>query len=438
MVWLAAAVLAMPALAQTGGFGGPSVLSRGTRPATRASGPPVTVTGSLMLAGTYSSGLTPVATDAQGNLFDDDSYGGSIGWNLIASKQGKRSTSYFSYSGGYQAYTSSKFLNYANQDARFAFSRQLTRRWQTYISLSAATYGSVLNNVKAPSTDELVAQLPRPELEIVDARYYALSAALGLSYQKSARLSFNMQAGAARQSRQSRALSSSQGYLGTGNMSYMLNRRQQIGVSVGYGTYFLRGGFGEASYVTTQFNYGRVLNPRWYFNVSGGVYQSDSTRERTVAVDPVIAQLTGQAFTVEAFRGKRKSGSGSANLSGRLRNNASVNFSYDRGISPGNGLYMMAEQETVMASVGFATRRRFRFDVGADWLKMKAITQQLEVASGYGGSANASYRIASFVHATGNVAFRNWEIGENTFSRNRFFASFGLSFSPGERPLLTF
>jgi hypothetical protein len=217
-------------------------------------------------------------------------------------------------------------------------------------------------------------------------------------------------------------------------MTYMLNRRQQIGVSYSYGTYYLTKDFGEAEVQAATFIYGRVLSRRWYLNLGVGTYQADSIRLQQVAVDPFIALLTGQTQTLEVFNGRRRGFSGRAEIAGRFRR-ATVNLAYNRGISPGNGVYFIAETETVSAGAGYETRRRFSMNGQAEWMRFKAVTQNIGNAVGYGGNFQAAYRLNKFLHLRASAHVYRWDINGAFFGRDRFFATLGLAYSPGELPL---
>jgi hypothetical protein len=45
------------------------------------------------------------------------------------------------------------------------------------------------------------------------------------------------------------------------------------------------------------------------------------------------------------------------------------------------------------------------------------------------------YRLTNILHLRGSAQFRKWDVNHSFFQRDRFFASIGLSFSPGELPL---
>jgi hypothetical protein len=431
---LAGVLLAYPALAQMGGFGGPSVLTRGTRPAGREGARPIYLRGSLDIMGIYQSGFISPATDERGNLIDEGSYGGGLGWNVSANRQGRRDNVFFGYGGNYSAYKRASYFSGLNQSLTLSYGRQLSRRWNMFLAQSGESYSNSLNNVRAPLTDEFTAELPGPEQEFIDNRYYALSSAAGLSYQKSARMSFSMSGGAMFARRHSEALASSNGFIGTGNMAYMLNRRTQIGVSYSYGTYYLTRHFGEGQIQSSNFIFGRLLSRRWYLNVGAGAYHADTKRLQRVPVDPFIAALTGQTETLEVFNGKRAGFSGQASVAGRFRE-ASVNLGYQRGVSPGNGFYFLAETESIFARVGYETRRRFSMFGRVDWMTLRAVTQDIGKSTSFGAGFDTGYRLTSILHLRGSVQVRRWDVNNAFFERNRFFASVGLSISPGELPL---
>lgn len=425
---------AIPSMAQVGGFGGPSILTRGTRPAGREGMRPIFFSGSLDLNGIYGQGLTPPATDDRGELVEEDAYGGEVAWTLTARRQARRDSFFVSYGGNYQGYTRATYFSGLNQMLNLTYSRQLTRRWTGFLSQAGLSSNNIFGTVPLQSTDEFSAQLPTSQSEIVDNRFLVLSSAGGLNYQRSARMAFSFSGGFMVQQRRSEALASSNGVIGTASMSYMVSRHQQIGVSYSYGTYYLRRGFGETDIQSTMFTYGRAVSRRWFVNLGGGVYRADSQRLRQVAVDPFIVLLTGQTSTLEVFRGIRQGFSGHGAISGRFRR-ASIDLRYQRGISPGNGVYFIAETESVGATAGYETTRRWSISVSADWNRMKGVTQDLGTAIGYGAGVHTRYRLNSILHLNGSVQVYRWDLDATAFNRNRIQARAGITISPGEIPL---
>jgi hypothetical protein len=429
--------MALPGAAQVGGFGGPAVLSRGTRPGGGDGARPLMVTGSVTLSGIYSTGLTSAATDGQGGSVEEDSYGANVAWRLMANRTGRRDAVFVAYGGGYTGYGSAQSFSGLNQSLTLSYTRQLTRRWTAFLGQSGITSNTILNEYAPAGTDLPIAEIPNPRMEILDSRYYLLSSAAGLNYQKSARLNFSMAGGALFSRRHSQSLASSNGFIGGGNMSYMMNRRQQIGVSYSYGTYYLTKSFGESQVMSSSVTFGRALNSRWFFNVGAGIYDVHSTRLRTVAVDPAIVLLTGQSQTLEVADVRRQGLAAEGGISGRLRH-TTVNFGYTRGITPGNGLYLTAERETVFANLGYSTQRRFSFSGQVEWNRLKATAQDIGQAKGFGGSIGMSYRLISVLHLTGSVYAYHWEIDQSGFARDRISAIVGISFTPGEYPVRLF
>jgi hypothetical protein len=394
---------------------------------------PATFRASLGLGAAYNSGLTAVATDDQGNTLDQDTFGGSVTWSLSGSKHDRRNGFFGSYSGSYDGYGAYGYYSGLSQHLNLTFRRQMSRRWGLFLAQAASNSNTIFNSTTRLGTDEFTADLPSPAQEILDVRSYYFSSAAGLNYQRTARLSFSLSGGTLITRRHSRALASSDGYLGTANISYRLSRRQEIGISYIYATFFLTRQFGETSVQSANLTFGRVLSPHWFINVGAGPNYVEYSRLSRVIVDPVIARLTGQSSTIAAVDGRRRGFNALGGISGRYRNTR-VQFGYLRAITPGNGLYFTSEQESVSAGLGYSTRR-FSFTGSASWNRLKAITQDLGNAQGYGGGLGASYRLARKVHFVSSANYLFWNIEPSTFRRERFYARVGVTLSSGDLPL---
>ena len=60
------------------------------------------------------------------------------------------------------------------------------------------------------------------------------------------------------------------------------------------------------------------------------------------------------------------------------------------------------------------------------------------VHQNFGAGVGMNYRLTSILHLTSSVGYYIQRVDGGNFDRNRFQATVGLSFSPGERPLSIF
>lgn len=435
---IAFAILAVPRVpAQFGGYVGPAILNRPSAGATRSSGRPVRLRGYLTTMGLYTSGLTGAFAGDNGELADDHSYGYSMGGGLLANYEDERSATAVDFSGFYNRFTRrfvytgpSLFLN-----ARHA--RQLNRRWSVTARAAGLTQEIVFPQRVTPLAPDL-GGLPDTAQEVFDNRLSTGLVGAGIGYQAGARLMLRASGDVITAQRQSTALVSFFGGSSTGELEYLLSRRQSIGATYNYSSIFFRRSFGELQHMTWLGTYGRRLSPRWNLKLAAGAYRMDYERLQSVAVDPLIVTLTGQRFTLAALSGTRYGGAGSAQLGGTFRL-CSVAFQYDRGVTPTNGVILAAERETGGASFTYTGLRNLNVGLSAMRTRFKSRFERGDRSEFWTANGGVNYRLVGPLYLTASYTYVHFTFSSaQSFARDRVFAAFGLTISPGEVPLSLF
>jgi hypothetical protein len=436
--FLAFALLATPCLpAQFGGYPNPAILNRPSAGANRSAGRPIRLRGYLTSMGLYTSGLTGASVANGGELVDDHSYGYSMGGGLLANYEDERSATSLDFSGFYNRFTRrfvytgpSLFLN-----ARHA--RQLGKRWSVMMRGAGLTQEIVFPQRVNPLAPDL-GGLPDTAQEVFDNRLSTGLLGAGIGYQPSARLVLRVSGDVITAQRKSTALVSFFGGSSTGELEYLWSRRQSIGASYNYSNIFFRRSFGELQHMTWLGTYGRRLSPRWNLKLAAGVYRMDYERLQSVAVDPLITALTGQRFTLAALSGTRYGGAGSAQLGGVFRL-YSLAFQYDRGVTPTNGVILAAEREAGGASFTYTGLRNLNVGLSAMRTRFKARFERGDRSEFWTGNGGLNYRLFGPLYLTGNYTYIHFTFSSaQRFARDRVFASFGVTLSPGEAPLPLF
>jgi hypothetical protein len=422
-------------------FRGPNILSRGTRPIGRSGDRPINLRGFVSIGAGYWGGLTRSATDDTGSFPNDNTYSGFLGFGGYGSRADVRSNTAASYRGGFQLFSKRAGYTGINQAGSVQHSRQIARRWSFFSQLGAASYSTVLSGVSPQPFDQPFFDPAQTQAnEVFDSRSYSVQAGAGVTYQKSARLTFGMSGGAFTVRRKSAALIGNESYFASGEMAYQLSRRTSVGAIYGFGTSFYRKGYGEAFFNTYQGAFSRVLSPRWQFSGTAGMYKIEMDQLRRVAVDPLVTLLTGQTSVLEAAYENHYGLAASAALSGRFqRSNFSLN--YYRGANPGNGFVLASQAESANAYYTNQGFSRIGSGVWASWTRFKPVlrnnnTQAYET---YGAGTGASLRLTEFLHFTISAGIYRSDMdfsGNSDLKRTRYLVSAGLTFSPGEVPLV--
>lgn len=344
---------------------------------------------------------------------------------------------------GYQANYTYSHTNLANpyrglnQDVNFTYERQLSRRWGFYTGETAGSQRSLLGLVRPTSQRNYFDQAYTSANEALDQRLKYVNVGGGMYFQKSSRWNFSADAGAFLVSRQSQALVSSRGERAQGEASYRLSKSQSIGAVYSFSHFYYVRGFGETYVHSVMLAYGRRLNRNWNLHINAGPHQADSERLRSVPVDPYIAALTGQASTIEAFRGVSRGLSVSAGLSGVYRKSYFYG-GYRRAVDPGNGLTLTALNDFVNFNYSYRTSRNVSMGFSLFGSRMNPLLTGADRGNSfraYGGSFNGSYRINDYVHALATMGWQKILYDQISVRQGRTSITLGLAFSPGELPI---
>jgi len=152
-----------------------------------------------------------------------------------------------------------------------------------------------------------------------------------------------------------------------------------------------------------------------------------------VTIDPVIAAIIGRSTGVEVFYRINWVPSMEASLT-RSFHHASMSFSYQRGVSPGNGLYLTSGRNPpppISAIPEFEVERRPPRRI----YSYASLTQTLGNYSGVNGGGGLTYNLTRAFHFVAGYEYRHYEVEQSTFRRNTYRATIGFGFSPGEVPL---
>ena len=388
--------------------------------------------------GTYFTNLNSFSNDpSSASLLYRDTFGA----NAVAGVQGYRTTPRTATSVDFVAnymWTGNRNVSRGlSQALSVTHSRQLTRRVMWYLGAQGQSTNRGLMFANPRFSPEPLPELSPQQDEIFDTRTYRANLGTGVTFQKSARLSFSAQVGAFGNERKSKQLVDSRGFMGQGSVQYSLTRRQYVGASFSYGTFYFPGAYGESQFWSPQGFYGVTLSRAWSVNLFAGIYNVHTDRLVSVQLDPFIAQLTGQSTTLEIFRGDNRGFSGGLGLSGNFRQ-WGISIAAVRGVMPGNGFYLTSEQTSLNASLSHTLGRRASWSLFARAAETRALTQTLGKARFYSLGTSVNYRLNNYLNFNSNVSvFRTSAVGSR-IEMNRVAASVGIFFSPGELPLRIF
>ena len=442
LCWVA--LVAVAPLAAQESYGGPSVLSRGPVGSLSGSNDLMVLQPSLQLLGSYESGLYLPSVDSLGRQI---SGGGSFGATAIASVNGyhrwKRTILGLNYQGNFRHYTRNPYLDGIDQIVSLNVQHQTSARTRVGVSGAGGTYsrsygfgggeGYVLNyGDYSQGVDPTLAAVAR--FDLLDTRTYYASGGADVIHQKSARLSFRAGGTAFAVRRRAKGLVEMDGYSARGDVMYRVGRRSTLGVDYSFNAYRFVRGFGSSDIHMAALNYSVQIDRNWTLALRGGGYRLENLRAVRVELDPAVAAILGQTAGVEAFYKINYGAVFGAGLSRNFRR-AGLTFRFDRGIIPGNGVFLTSRHDSASVGYGYRGWRRWSLSFDAGYSRMVTTFQDYGAYQGYLAGVSTSYRMSRYLHVVGHSGWRRYQLQGNSTGRDSYLVSVGLGVTPRDLPL---
>jgi hypothetical protein len=438
--------LVVPACAQ---YAGPAILSRGEAPAAMAA-PKVDFSFSLALTANYTTGLAGVsAPNSQGQLADQASYGESATLGVSGAHSWKHSHLGLSYSGSFSHYGTAGYFDGLSQGLSFGLSHEFSRHINFSLRESAGMFTQF-----APATVSLNSSVPFdpsqsniPTTDFYDNRTIYSTTQMGVTIQKSSRLSFNLGVGYFVNVRRSSALYGVTGETATGDVQYRVSRRVTLGADYSFSHYSYTHSFG-GTFVHTAGVTVSVRLSRWTeFSILGGFSRAESSFEQTVPIDPAILEILCPPSLVLACPL-----TGGTVISHQILwgpdFTARLSRSFHRGvayvsagesITPGNGLFLTSRMATALAGYGYSGLRKWSLNLSANYATALSLGN---VAGNYGqisGSYGMSRQILKSLSLVSSFSATQYQSRSFTgYNRLIYSASVGLGFSSNNIPVRFF
>jgi len=151
-------------------------------------------------------------------------------------------------------------------------------------------------------------------------------------------------------------------------------------------------------------------------------------------LDPVIAAILGRSTGVEAVHRINWTPAADVRLT-RGFHHASMGFSYTRGVSSGNGLFLTSRSESGTFNVTYTGTRRWNVGFVAGYISLGSMLQNLGKDTAFYGGTGATYNLTRSFHLIARYDYRNVDFQQSTLQRASYRGSFGIGFSPGDVPL---
>ena len=425
-------VFVLPAFGQ---YAGPAILSRGDAPAAMEA-PQINFQPFLSVSASYTTGLSGVTVNAQGNLANASSSGVVIAGGISGSHSWRHTHIGLDYHASYNIYPADSTYNSLSQGLSVGLTRQITRHIKLNLREAAGMFSFSNPNVGLTETVPFdPSQSAIPISDFYYTRTIFSTSQADLVIQKSARLSFDLGGGVSINRYSSTALYGVTGEDAMGDFQYRLSRRATIGANYNFTHYSFTGilssSFIQGSSVTYALRFSRTVE----FSGYGGFMRAETKFIQSVAVDPNVSALLGFTNTTAlAYHVNWV-----PNFSARMSKTFARGVAYVAGgetITPGNGIFLTSRTASVVAGYGYTGLRHWSLGVSFTYASALSISN---VSGGYGNIAGTFSMSRSLGHSLSFVTSysANHYSSPNFTNYNRliYVGSVGMGWSPGNIPL---
>ncbi len=414
-------------------YGGPAILSRGGTSTLRVPTESIRIRPFAAISGIYDTGITPVTVTTQGKIPNDSSVGGEVSAGLYGYHRWKSATLGLDYRGSYRDYAHNTYYNGTDQSLALIYTKQALRRLSFTLRESAGLFSA---NFYSAGPYNLIDPTfsNTPTNDLFDGRTQYLSTMADVTYQATARLSFNFGGDGFLVRRRSSSLYGLTGYRARGDMAYRTSRYATTGLAYDFTHYEYTKGFGGSDIHTLALTQAFRLSRNWELSMRVGGSRVETLGLISVAIDPVIAAIIGTTQGIEVIY--RINWVPAANmLLTRKFHYSTLTFNYDRGVSPGNGVYLTTRQEIANGAFSYTGLRKANIGISGGHVSFGSLTQTVGNYSSFTGGGGFTYKISGAFHFLARYDYRRYDIAESVFRRNSYRATIGFGFSPKDVPL---
>jgi hypothetical protein len=418
-----------------GQFAGPAVLSRGEAPAAMVS-PQISFRPYLEVTGVYDSGLTGVTTDQQGDIANVSGYGVELTGGISGVHSWKRTVIGLDYRGSYRHYTKQTYFDSSDQTLMFSLSHRLTRHITLTLQESAGIFSGGFGLFGLPQTVQFDPSTNYvPTTDFYDNRTAFLSTSANLIYQKSARLSFAFQGQGTLVRRRSSALYGVTGGSARADIQYRVSRRTTVGTFYGYTHYDYTGALSGADIHMAALSYATRLTKWWEISAYAGASRAETRFIQSVPLDPAIQALLGVTTGTQVAYSILYGPLASVRISRTFPRGVAY-VSGDRGITPGNGLFLTSTTTSVTGGYTYTGLRRWSFGANVSQYWSNSFGNIVGRYNNLSAGLTATRQIVHAVHFVASFNAERYTSPDfSNYNRPVYSARIGLGFAPGDVPL---
>lgn len=415
-------------------YSGPAILSRGETPAGQIVAP-IAFRPYIGLSGVYSTGLVPVSVTSTGQVPSTDLYGLELNLGAYTYHVWKHTTLALDYRGDFRDYSTS-YWDGTDQFLSLILTHRPTKRVTFTLRDQTGIYDFNNYSLSTPlgALDPNYLQLPQND--IYDNRVIFAGVSADLTYMLTHRLSFDIGGDGSLVRRQSTALYGMTGGGAHGDLEYRISRHSTIGADYRFTYFAYTRGFGNTDIHSVGFNYSAQLTRHVQLSARIGGARVESTSLTEVTLDPAIAALLGESEAIQAAYRLNYVPDMQARLTDTFRR-SQFTLAYLNQVVPGNGVYLTSRNESGNAGYSYSGVRHWNFGANATYGRMSTLVQTVGAYTAYGAGVGITRELGKGLHTVLRLDSQHFDIASSeAFKHTEYRASVGLSWSPGDLPLV--
>lgn len=411
---------------------GPALLSRDDGIFTQRGGKLIDLRLYGEITGVYDSALAPASPQA-GPAKALPDYGLESGAGVSGTGNWRHARLSLEYKGRFLRYARDSLFNGSDQFLDLAYT-QILRPHLTLDVKTIAGTTTLANGEFAYLPLNYTDLFALPANELFDNRTNYAEPRVGLTWQKTPRLSFEADAEGFVVRRQYLALAGLNGFSARAGAAYRLSHRQTLGAAYQQTYFDFQRIFGSAQLETAALDYSIALTRTLDLELQIGGSRLSTSGLSVVPLDPAIAAIVGQSSAVVTFARVLFVPLEAARLVRRFHHSSLI-VSYSSGISPGNGVYLTSRQTTAGAGFSYTGARRFTAALNFGFARLATLSQTLPLYTNLQGGGGLTYRISGITYVELRYDHRHFTTQNQFYNLDSNRVSLGVAFSPGAAPL---
>ena len=386
----------------------------------------------------YDNGLIGIASRTDGTGGTNPAFGTMVRFGFEGRHYWVHDILTISYAGNFSRYTPASAYDGSNHSFNLDWTHALSKRLRLSLLSTASHYSlnySLENTLLNPDVSIANVNLATtPNTQIFDNSTTQASNSVHLTWQESARLSFDISGSYFFVKRAGVGLIGSEGAQAGADVTYRFSKKITSGVYYAHTYYRFSHAAGDTDSNAVGLIYSYAFDPRTELRTRVGINVLQNLGITSVSIDPAIAALLGQSAGYIQFYSVNRLLDFSGSLTRQLKGGRNVHAAYSQGTTPGNGVFVASKQQTVDLGYSMQFRRKDRIDIGGGRSALSSVSQVIGQYTSENFHVGVTKPIQKSLSADFAFDYRHFEITSSPLLRNQYRVTVGISWSNEDFP----